>query len=65
MIFRDWIKDQTRANGRVGELARCISVISLPDSDRKALRKFLEERGYDVDVLKAFDVSYRSFKEST
>lgn len=65
MIFRDWIKDQTKANGRVGELARNISSISLPDSDRKALRKFLEERGHDSALLKAFDVSYRSFKEST
>lgn len=64
MLFRDWIKEQTKANGRVGELARGLGGINLPDSDRKALRKYIKERGLD-DLLNAFDVSYRVFREST
>lgn len=65
MLFRDWIKGQTKANGRVGELAKTISGISLPDSDRKAMRKFLKERGYEDEVLRAFDVSFRAYREMT
>lgn len=63
MFFRDWIKEQTKANGRVGELARSLEGINLPDSDRKSLRRYIKDRVGD-DLLNAFDVSYRVFRES-